>query len=61
MAKARQVKRAKFGRSVFDGGAVKFEAGQSYDLTDETRREIRRGNAVEVDEKAPAELDLAGE
>lgn len=61
MAKAKQVRRARFSRSVFDAGALRFEAGRSYDLNDETRREIRRGNAVEVHETAPSEFDLGDE
>ena len=43
------MKKALFDTTVFDAGLPKFVAGQHYDLTDEVRREIARGNATEVE------------
>lgn len=48
------MKQAKFLVSHFDAGVEKYKAGETYDLTDETRLCIARGAAVEVDvEDAP--------
>ena len=43
------MKKALFNTTVFDAGLPKFVAGQHYELTDEVRREIARGNATEVE------------
>lgn len=43
------MKKAKFLVSHFDAGAVKFQAGESYPLDEETRLCIVRGAAEEVE------------
>jgi hypothetical protein len=45
----------KFIVNFYDNGIVKYEADKSYPDTEETRREMLKGNAVEVDVPDPEE------
>ena len=45
------MKKAQFNKNIYDNGFVKYAAGQQYDLTDDTQRQVRRGHAEIVDVK----------
>jgi hypothetical protein len=43
------MKKIEFNRTVFRDGVPEFEQGKQYDVTAGTLREVRRGNAAEVE------------
>jgi len=43
------MKKIEFNRTVFRDGVLEYEQGKQYDVTAGTRREVRRGNAAEVE------------
>lgn len=45
------MKKAQFNKNIYDNGFVKYAAGQQYELTDDTQRQVRRGHAEIVDVK----------
>jgi len=50
------MKKIEFNRTVFRDGVLEYEQGKQYDVTAETKREVRRGHAAEVE---VAERELA--
>jgi hypothetical protein len=43
------MKKIKFTTDYYEGGSPLYEAGQVVDVTPETARHVKLGNAVEVD------------
>jgi len=54
------MKKIEFNRTVFRDGVPEYEQGKQYDVTAGTRREVRRGNAAEVEVAEQRQESAAG-
>lgn len=55
------MKQVRILNTFYDSGRPKYLAGQLYPITDDTLRQVAKGNGVEVDEPTEAELQAQAE